>query len=236
MTGFAEFPDLRFATSTRADGNMAFDWGERAEVEANRIRFLEKAGVDPRAVAFMSLEHTDTLQAVGRADRGKAFTADALMTNEPGVALFLHTADCLPAAFYDPTRHAIALAHLSWRSLDLGLAGKTLRCLIERYDSDPADIRVSIGPSIRKQSYVFDEVSQKDDARWRPHVSRTSDGKYSVDLAGFAAAEMRGIGVRNEHIEVSPMDTASAPDHFSHYRAVRNGEPEGRMATVLALA
>ena len=36
---------------------------------------------------------------------------DGLMTNEPGLMLGIHTADCAPVYLVDPVRRAIALLH-----------------------------------------------------------------------------------------------------------------------------
>lgn len=161
------------ATSAVLDGNMSFQWGEESEVNENRKNFLEKHTLKLEDCVFMDLEHGDEVAIVGDSDKGKVLTADALITNTPGVTLFLMTADCLPLALHDPEKNVIALVHLGWKSSDLGLAAKTVEAMTRELGSDPKTIKASIGPGIHKESYLVENPSQKDNPKWAPFLEET---------------------------------------------------------------
>jgi YfiH family protein len=226
--------DFILATSTKADGNMSVSWGPEAEVAENRKRFLAKSALKPEDCAVMDLEHSDGIEVVKEGDGGKIFKVDALMTAVPGLALFLMTADCFPLAYHDPVKGVLALAHLGWKSTDLGLSGKVVERMMKEFESNPNDIRVFIGPGIHRESYLVQDPSQQNDIRWEPYLEEAM-GFMKIDLIGFNLNALTEAGVPRESISISPENTAVSPEYLSHFRAVRTGEPEGRFATIVGL-
>ncbi len=47
---------------------------------------------------------------------------DGLISDRPGVALGVRTADCVPIFFVDRVRRVIGAAHAGWRGTALGIA------------------------------------------------------------------------------------------------------------------
>lgn len=232
-------------TSKVSDGNMSFEWGKEAEVLENRKKFLEQNNFKIEDCVFMDLEHGDEVAIVSEKDKGTKLTADTLITNTPGVVLFLMTADCLPLALHDEANNAIALVHLGWKSSDLNLAAKTVEAMTREFGSDPKSIKAYIGPGIHKESYLVQNPSQKDNPKWVPFLEEAV-GYTKVDLIGFNLEALTNAGLMDEHIEVSPEDTAVSPEYFSHVRSKKTlrlpdgaqgkpPEPEGRFATVATL-
>lgn len=220
---------------------MSFRYGEQETVAANRAAFLGRVGIDASRVVVMDVEHGNKVVSVTAEDAGDCLSpqhrvaAEALMTNEPGLALFLLTADCLPVAFHDPAHGAIALAHLGWKPSAAGLAAKVVHEMQGAYGTDARDLHVIIGPGIHKESYAFEHLDQAASPEWQPFLSQDTKGKWHVDLAGFNVAQLVAAGVPSDAIAVDPVDTAASTQYFSHYRAARTGEPEGRFATVIRL-
>ena len=70
----------------------------------------------------------------GAKDRGKGALdqdsvikeTDALITEEPGVALMAFYADCVPIMFLDPVRKVIGISHAGWKGTVLK-SGKTIK-------------------------------------------------------------------------------------------------------------
>lgn len=223
---------------------MAFSYGTHDEVIRSRTSFLAKNGLRLEHCVVPALSHGDTILPVGKAECGRgALTpddpvdAEAIVTAEHGVVLFMLTADCFPVAYHDPIRGIIALAHLGWRPAGKLLAGNVVRLLVDRYGSKPADINVHIGPGIHAASYRKTDIEQKDDPRWQPYLSPVPDSdETAIDLLGFVVAQLADSGVLSANITIDQTDTAASDATFSHYRAKRTGEPEGRFATVLAFA
>ncbi|MGE5540769.1 MAG: polyphenol oxidase family protein [Bacillota bacterium] len=224
-----------FETSTKADGNLSLTWGEQNEVETNRRSFLTRFGKTPQDCVVMEVEHGDRILQVDSSHKGQTLTAEAFITADTDVTLFLLTADCFPVGFYDPTKQVIALAHLGWRPVDKQLAVKVVEKMVQEFDSNPSDIQILIGPGIHKESYRFNNPAQNQNPEWADFLTDLENGETQVDLIGYITKQLRETGVAEGNIQVSPVDTAASPQYFSHYRAARTGEPEGRIATIIGL-
>ncbi|RYD30885.1 MAG: laccase domain-containing protein [Verrucomicrobiaceae bacterium] len=81
---------------------------------------------------------------------------DGLMTDEPGLLLGIHTADCAPVFIVDPVRKAIALLHSGRKSTEAGITPHTIRLMADAYGSRPADLVVQIAPCIRPPLFETD--------------------------------------------------------------------------------
>ena len=86
-------------------------------------------------------------------------SVDGLMTNQPGLMLGIHTADCAPVYLVDPVRRAIALLHSGRKSTEAGITPRTVRLMAELYGTDPLDLIVQIGPCIRPPLFEVDIAS-----------------------------------------------------------------------------
>lgn len=160
--------------------------------------------------------------------------SDALVTNISDVVLLLPVADCNAVAIHDPIKQVLAVVHLGWQSTVAELATKIVQHLQQKYQSSATDLRIYISPSIRAESYIFEEASQADDPAWQPFLRRSEKG-VGIDLPGYNRQKFIDAGVLPEHIELSPINTATSDNYFSHYRAVRSGEPDGRFALLARL-
>ncbi len=232
--------NLVYEFSSVEDGNMSFLWGEEEEVLKNRENFLQKLAVDPKKCAVMSVwdeniigEVTcDTSMGIGKE---KSIKADALITQEKGIALFLLTADCLPIVLFDPIKEIVALVHAGWKSTDARLCARVIEALGKQYGSKPADIIVGIGPGIHKESYVFTNNTREYSSEWDSFLKYVPGGGVAVDIVGYNVKQLLGAGIPRGNIEVSEIDTGSDTRFFSHHRAKKTGEKEGRFATVVMM-
>ncbi len=226
--------DIVYGFSSVEDGNMSFLWGEEKEVLKNREDFLQKLGVDPKRCVVMSVwdesvieEIThDTPMGIGRDESTKA---DALITREKGIALFLLTADCLPIVLYDPIVKAVALIHAGWKSADARLAVRVVESLKRDYGSDPRNILAALGPGIHKESYIFEKLERPHADGWRSFWATSPDGTTSIDIVGYNTAQLLEAEIAENNIEASSIDTAKDSLVYSHFRAKKTGEKEGEV-------
>ena len=233
--------EILFETSTIGDGNMSFKFGAEAEVNENRQRFVEECGIPVNRHICMACDHGEEIIAVNRDTRGVGAlsqtempVAEVLVTNEPRIALMVLTADCLPMGFYDPVRKVIALAHVSRKTTTHRLAQKTISFLHETYDSNPADIHVTVGPYIHTRSYAFPTPLESIDETLTDHITYKNNRAY-VDLQSANRAQLTAAGVPAKQIIFSDIDTYTSPDHFSHMKSKETGEQDGRIATIMML-
>ena len=237
-----EFKNLVHGFSTIADGNMSFRWGKEEEVIKNKQKFLESLGVHPASCVQMQVLDDAVVREITPEEAGislekdHVLEADALVTDRKDLFLFLVIADCLPMIFFDRKRSVVSLAHLGWKSTDQKLAPAVVGFMKEHYGSCPADIVVGIGPGVKKGSYRFPNPLQRGLRKeWELFLDHSTAGFTAIDVVGYNRRQLIDAGIREENISVSDVDTITSRDFFSHYRAQRAGEKEGRFAAAVGI-
>jgi copper oxidase (laccase) domain-containing protein len=239
---FPEFPQISLATSTIADGNMSFKWGDPEEVWQNRRKFFHQHHLALESCVVMEVEHLDKIVEVselhtqlGIRDDNTAIKSEALVTATPNIFLFLLTADCLPITFFDPVNEVVSLAHLSRKSSGLHVCSKLIHFLSEKCDTKANDLRIHIGPGIHSKSYIHDHLTEEEDSEWEPFIQKITPEQFSMDLVGFNIDQLIKNGVPRKQILESKIDTGTSPEYFSHRHAKKKNVPEGRFATVVGI-
>lgn len=168
--------------------------------------------------------HSDMVRAVTKADAcgidNRAYPeCDALITNDPGCAIGIFTADCTPILLHDPVTGAVGAAHAGWRGTVAKIAAKTALAMVEAYGCKRSNIRAAIGPNIAQCCFETDRdvpdacLTAFGDAA-TPHITQKGD-KYYVNLKALNALALREAGV--EHIEISDICTYCSHDlYWSH--------------------
>ena len=207
---------------------------------AENYRILGSAvGFSLEDVVATKQIHSDIVYAATAADRGKCLmdgaspVCDALITNTPGVALNVFTADCTPILFHDPVTGAVGAAHAGWRGTAAGIAAKTVQAMVDAYGCQPENIRAAIGPHIGPCCFETDwDVPQAmldavgEEAR--PFIEHRGD-KYYVNLTEINSLFLRRAGIR--HIEASAECTACQPERYWSYRRV--GAKRGAQGAII---
>ncbi len=162
---------------------------------------------------------------------------DAIVTDKPGVAIGIKTADCAPVLLFDKRRQAIAAIHAGWRGTALGIAGKAVRVMRERFSTRPEDLRAAIGPSIGPCCYeidepVFEAISRSGDADRVMRPGRR-DGRWMFDLPLANRIQLEREGVPPGQISDTGLCTCCREDLFFSHR--RDGERTGRHLNFILL-
>ena len=161
---------------------------------------------------------------------------DAVFTNQPEVCIGVSTADCVPLLFFDPTKKVVAAAHAGWRGTCARIAEKTISALTDRYNCNPGDIRVVIGPSISAAVYeVGQEVVEKfkeQDFDIAKIVEKRGDSLF-LDLWKANQQSLENGGIVPEHIEISGICTFT--EHEKFFSARQLGIKSGRMLSGIML-
>ncbi len=173
---------------------------------------------------------------VADADRPRA---DGMVTDRPGIALGILTADCAPVLFADTAAGVIGAAHAGWRGALYGVCTATLDAM-EALGARRERIAAAIGPCIAGRSYEVDDAfaarfTAVDPAHDRCFGSGRS-GHRQFDLEGFIVAQLAEAGLRR--VEALGLDTyALGERYFSYRHTTHAGEPDyGRQLSVIALA
>lgn len=183
-------------------------------------------GFAPEDVVMARQTHSDIVLQVARSHRGAGLTAeplpecDALITNEPGVALFVSTADCTPILLHDPVTGAVGAAHAGWRGTAAKIGKKCVEAMVSAYGCDPKNIRAAIGPNIGLCHFETDaDVPQAMLESYgpciQPHIEARGE-KFYLDLKAINALSLREAGVA--HIEISTECTVCQCHRFWSHR------------------
>ncbi len=215
------------STGIFASLNLNFSRGdEPANVVENYRRIGAVLGFTPDDVVNARQTHSDIVVRVGKENRGKLAVAgaspecDALITNEPGMALFASTADCTPILLWDSATGAVGAVHAGWRGTASAIAAKAVAAMTREFGTKPEDIRAAIGPNIGFCHFETDaDVPNAMLAAFGEEISefiRPVGDKYYVNLKEINALALRRAGVR--YIEISQDCTMCQPQRFWSHR------------------
>ncbi len=213
-------------------------------VRENFRRFCAAIGADDDRVVMTTQIHSTIIRTVTPADIETdsydrwEHECDGLITDIPGLALTIFSADCIPVLLYDPTKKVIAAVHAGWRGTAGDIAGKAARMMQEDYGSDPSHILAAIGPGISKCHFethadVPNAMGEALGNFVTPYITPLENGKFQVDLKGINAGLLRRAGLSDEHIEVSTDCTACLPDKYWSHRITQG--VRGSQAAILQL-
>ncbi|MGB0720091.1 MAG: peptidoglycan editing factor PgeF [Bdellovibrionales bacterium] len=208
-------------------------------VAQNKAIVAQVAGA---ALVTLHQIHSDICVYVDQPFGDKRPEADAFVTDRPGLALGVLSADCAPVLFYGEKADGSAVigaAHAGWKGAIGGVLQSCVRAMIER-GAVLSSIYAVIGPCIEQSSYevsqaFFEQFYEQNEENERFFKSSRNDGHYMFDLAGYCANALAGAGV--QHVTMRDIDTyANEETYFSNRRATHRAEPDyGRQISVIAL-
>ena len=210
--------------------NLGLHRGDRDENVAENYDVLSDAiGFSTKKLVLSHQIHSDVVRAVTEKDCLGSLShrdypeCDALVTDCPGVALMVFTADCTPILLYDPVTGAVGAVHAGWRGTALGIAAKAVEAMVSAFGCDPKNIRAAIGPNIGYCCFLTDRdvpdaMIAALGAEAGPFI-RPQGEKFLVDLKGINGLWLRRSGLTN--IEISDSCTVCEPHRFWSHRVTK---------------
>ena len=141
-----------------------------------------------------------------------AIEADALVTDQPGIALGVLAADCAPVLLADPLAGVIGAAHAGWRGAFDNILKSCVETMVE-IGAEPAHIRAVIGPAISVRSY---EVGEDFVANFAERyltdtdlfVPATKEGHAYFNLPVFVQRQLARCGVAAQTLDICTYESA----------------------------
>jgi polyphenol oxidase len=193
-------------------------------VRQNRTLVAAAMGVAPEHLLGLKQVHgCEVVRVTTPWAMGDGPAADAMVSDVPGLALGVITADCAPVLFADGAGRVVGAAHAGWRG---ALAGVLEATVLAMQDLGAVGIKAAIGPCIGQASYevsadLHDAVLARDAADARFFAPGRPE-RWQFDLGGYCAARLAAAGVRAEFLA---RDTyAEEQNFFSHRRRTLRGE------------
>ncbi|MBN8903800.1 MAG: peptidoglycan editing factor PgeF [Rhodospirillales bacterium] len=212
----------------------------REAVQENRARAARAIGADPGGLVGVTQVHgPDVVHVTTAWMPGEGPRADAMVTDRPGLALGIITADCGPVLFADATAGVIGASHAGWRGAGAGVLEATVAAMVA-LGAVPGRIVAAIGPCIGQASYevgpdLRDAVLAADPDHAGLFGPGQRDDRWQFDLRGYCRVRLARSGIGG--IDDAAADTAAEEDRFfSHRRrTLRGGGPIGHQISVIAL-
>jgi YfiH family protein len=176
---------------------------------------------------------------------------DALMSDDPELAIAVRAADCVPLLIADRTRGVVAAVHAGWRGTAAKVAVAAVEAMGREFGTRPEDLIVAIGPSIGPCCYevgsdLVDAFAAAGHERhliqrWfatppkpRGTFGRGHEGKLRLDVAGANRDQLVLAGVTEADIHMSGLCTAEHLEVLTSYRV--ENERAGRLIAAISPA
>ncbi|WP_342617758.1 peptidoglycan editing factor PgeF [Rhodoferax sp. GW822-FHT02A01] len=243
-------PHVRAVCTTRQGGvsegiyaglNLGTHVGDEPQsVQANRQRLQEATGAH---AVFLNQVHGTHVQALD-CQSADGFSADAAITEHPGVACTVMVADCLPVLLCDAQGRRVLAAHAGWRGL-LGAQGQgvleqsvaAMRAgLPSRGQAGGESLLAWLGPCIGPQAFeVGNEVREAFVAQSEAAAVcfiATGPGKWLANLPALARQRLAALGIERTFGNDGSQAwcTVANPSRFFSHRRDR---VSGRMAACI---
>lgn len=180
--------------------------------------------------------HGDRVEVAHAIHKGAVIPrADALITEEKGVALLSLYADCLPLVLYDTKNQVIALSHAGWRGSLSSIGPKTLLVMKSLFSTEEESLWVFMGPSIHPCCYQVGWEVYELFRETFPHLYDgcflEREGHLYFDLKEVNRRQLLKVGVLENAIFTSSLCTSCYKELFYSFR--RDGRIAGRMASLI---
>jgi YfiH family protein len=214
-------------------------------VRANEQRLLRAAGGGGREFCRVHQVHG---RVVARAERGRPFDfhekADAIVSDDPGRALSVRVADCVPVLLASEDGRVVAAVHAGWRGVVAGVVPAAIQAMsfvtghLSHVTGHLSLVTchwlAAIGPSISAEAFeVGPEVVEIFAGMFDGAAicRRLGDGKGLIDLRRAIYLQLLNEGVEPGNIDVTDRCTYRDADEFFSHR--RENGITGRMAAVI---
>lgn len=247
----------------------------RERVERNRTKMLLALGAElaggaannatPWPLVTLRQVHSDVIHVVRSPKPGlpnqSRLAGDGLVTDRPGLALGILTADCFPVLLVDTKNKAVGAFHAGWRGTVKRIVEKGVGVMHLEFGSQPEDIHAVIGPGIQNCSFevgaeveqafhsqfdyaaeLFHSVQESDPVREKYpmlFMNQRAPGhgdqciKLHLDLREANRRQLLAAGVPEANITALDGCTACSPRKFFSHRKEQG--KTGRMLAVVGI-
>ena len=210
----------------------------QANVRENRARVAGWLGVAPERLMTLYQIHSPDTLVVREPFAGERPKADALVTDRPGLALGVLTADCGPILYADAEAGVVGAAHAGWKGALTGIVESTVEAM-ERLGARRERIVAVLGPSIGSQNYEVGpefvaRFAEADPANGDYFAPSQKPGHALFDLNRYTLDRLTRAGVVAHGVDRCTYADEDA--FFSYRRATHRGEGDyGRQISAIVL-
>lgn len=206
-------------------------------VKENRRRLLDAVGAPPtHRLLLPKVGHSSCVWVTTDPEPAEY---DAIVSNQPGLAIAAPAADCVTVVLGDARRSVFAAVHSGWKGTVGNIVGAAVEAMTGRMGCNPQDITAAIGPSIGVCCYDVgndvEDLFRKDPILAKCVTAVEGKSKRHLDLQMAVGLQLEEAGVPPSHIDRTPskLCTYCNKDRLFSYR--RDGVPFGTLVGFIGL-
>lgn len=227
---------VRRVVTTRAGGaskapfdsfNLSTGVGDDpAAVAANRKRLARAIGLPADAVQWMRQVHGTGVEVVQVPGTAEHDGVDVMITDRPGLALAVLSADCVPVLLADPGARVVGVAHAGRVGAASGVVEAAVAVMSD-LGARPERTEALLGPAVCGGCYEVPAAMRTEvDTALPGSACRTRRGTPGLDLRAGLRRQLAALGVTR--VDTDPRCTLEDPTLYSH----RRDRTTGRIAAV----
>ena len=199
------------------------------EASKSYKKICDALGINYKKIIKSKQKHTDIVKDIKEYTNEQFDYVDGFITAQNEVPLVTKYADCTPILLYDREKNVIGNVHSGWRGTLQRISQKAIKLMEEKYNSNPKDIIVCIGPCIKQCHFEVEEdfINQFKDEFGEKTIekyyklSEIKDGKqkYLFDTTSLIIDYLQEIGIKKENIYDSKICSVCNKDFMHSYRA-----------------
>jgi len=221
--------------------NCGFSSGDDERlVLANRSIAMDKMGVPAGCLTTVKQVHGTAVYRVTEPAPGPPMVeADALVTDRPGMAIGVLSADCASLLLADQEAGIIGAAHAGWRGALAGVADSLVQAMLDM-GAETGRLAAAVGPCIAKPSYEVGPDMRAEFEKTDPEgvvlfEAVAGSDRFHFDLKAYVLSRLARLGLENAL--ALPEDTFLDEERFFSARRSRNRGEEtfGLLLSAIAL-
>lgn len=207
-------------------------------VATNRQLICQALGAEAEQLATVSQIHSADVAFVEQPMTEDRPRADALVTNMPGLAIGILTADCGPVLFADADAGVIGAAHAGWKGAMGGVLENTVLKMIE-LGARRENITATLGPCISQGNYevgpeYLSRFLNADMSNNRYFVPSKKEGHSMFDLTSYVVTQLTNSGIIADSVNLCTYQDENR--FYSYRRSIhKNQQDYGRQISAIML-
>ncbi len=196
-------------------------------------KLLEDIGLNYSSINVTRQVHSNNIAIAHDKDINFYDETDGLIGTS-GNVLVIKSADCLPVIIYDKVHKRIAAVHSGWKGTANSIVKEAISRMI-KLGSNAKEMHIYVGPHIQKSSFeVKSDVKDifEKNFSYEGIIEKKDEEHYLIDLGKVLSLDAMSLGVKEENIYVSQIDTVT-DERFHSYR--RDREKYGLMYTLVCI-
>lgn len=199
--------------------------------ELNNMEIAKHFGC--KKIALVDQKHTNKVIFVDNYD--SYCIADGQVTNKPGIALAVLTADCVPILLADEDAKIVASVHAGWKGARADIMKEAI---VKMQRLGAKNISAIIGPCIKQKSYEVSEdfyqnFALESDSYKNFFISSVNDNHYMFDLPGYVKFKLSALGIK-DIFDINRNTYEEEENFFSFRKTTHNPSiPMGNLISVI---